>query len=54
MIKMIDFNEELRKFKPVLEVEELEEDAMATDVKDMLELLQYLSAKVAVPESEKE
>jgi len=42
---MIDFYEELKKFKPVLEVEGLQDEVGGADVKDMLELLQHLSKK---------
>ena len=42
---MIDFMAELKKFKPVLEVEKLEGET-GNDVKDILELLQHLSQKV--------
>lgn len=51
---MIDFNEELKKFKPVLEVDELQDGVNGNDVKDMLELLQHLSQKVAASDKEKE
>ena len=44
---MIDFQEELKKFKPVLEIEELQDGAAANDIKDMLEILQHLSQKIA-------
>jgi len=43
---MIDFQEELKKFKPVLEVEELQEGSVGGDVKDMIEILQHLSQKI--------
>ena len=49
---MIDFYEELKKYKPVLEVEGLQEDMNGNDVKDILELLQYLSTKIATHEKE--
>ena len=49
---MIDFNEELKKYKPVLEVEKLQ-DGVGNDVKDMLELLQLLSGKTPAPDKEK-
>ena len=49
---MIDFYEELKKYKPVLEVEGLQEGVNGNDVKDILELLQYLSTKIAMPEKE--
>ena len=41
---MIDFQEELKKFKPVLEVEDLE-GAAANEIKDMLEILQHLAGQ---------
>ena len=44
---MIDFQEELKKFKPVLEIEELQDGAANNDVEDMIELLQHLSRKNA-------
>jgi len=44
---MIDFQEELKKFKPVLEIEELQDGAATNDVHDMLEILQHLSQKMA-------
>ena len=43
---MIDFQAELKKFKPVLEVEKLESEVgSGSDVKDILELLQHLAKK---------
>jgi len=42
---MIDFNEELKKFKPVLEVEKLQDEVGNTEIKDMLELLLQLLQK---------
>jgi len=51
---MIDFDEELKRYKPVLEVDELQERVGGNDVKDILELLQHLSAKVNMPEKEKD
>ena len=41
---MIDFQKELAKYEPVLEIDQLEEMA-EEDNKDILELLQYLFAK---------
>ena len=52
---MIDFDEELKRYRPVLEVDELQDRVgNNNDVKDILELLQYLSAKVNMPEREKD
>jgi len=42
---MIDFTKELKKFEPVLEVENLEKEVAPGDVQDILTLLQYLAAK---------
>lgn len=36
---MLDFNEELRKFKPSLEVEEIEEAVYREDLSEMSDLL---------------
>jgi len=47
---MINFDEELKKYKPVLEVDDLQDKVGGNDVKDMLELLQYLSTKVKMSE----
>ena len=47
---MINFDEELKKYKPVLEVDDLQEGVNGNDVKDILELLQYLSTiKASAP-----
>jgi len=43
---MINFQEELKKYKPVLEIEELEEDSVNSDIKDMIELLQQLTGSL--------
>jgi len=47
---MINFDEEVKKYKPALEVDDLQDKVGGSDVKDMLELLQYLSTKVGAPE----
>ncbi|MCL2573709.1 MAG: hypothetical protein FWE34_04055 [Defluviitaleaceae bacterium] len=51
---MINFEEELKKFKPVLEVDDLQDRVGNNDVKDILELLQYLSTKAEIPERERD
>ena len=40
---MIDFKEELSKFKPILEIDELEENLEDGGVKDMMDLLEKLT-----------
>ena len=41
---MIDFNNEINKYKPILSVDEIEE-VMKDEVSDIMDLLQYLSGK---------
>ena len=48
---MINFEEELKKYKPVLEVDDLSEGVGVNDVKDILELLQYLSTTASTTAS---
>ncbi|MCL2753098.1 MAG: hypothetical protein FWE44_03005 [Defluviitaleaceae bacterium] len=42
---MIDFKKEIKKFEPVLEIEDIEDGVMDDGAKDMMELLQFLFAK---------
>ena len=44
---MIDFEKELKKYEPVVEIEELDDDIAEADAKDVMELLQYLFTDVA-------
>lgn len=39
---MLDFEEELKKFKPSLEVEEAEEAITSHDISDMTDILQEM------------
>ncbi|MDR2167736.1 MAG: hypothetical protein LBE35_07810 [Clostridiales bacterium] len=41
---MIEFAKELKKFEPVLEIENFDEDIAESDARDVMELLQYLFA----------
>ena len=41
---MIDFKEEINKYKPVRNVDEVE-NALKDDVLDIMDLLQYISGK---------
>lgn len=51
---MINFEEELKKYMPVLEVDDLQEGFNGSDMKDILELLQYLSTKTVASEKERD
>jgi hypothetical protein len=42
---MIDFTKELKKYEPVLEIDNLEDEVAPGDVQDIMSLLQYLFAK---------
>ena len=44
-VKMLDFEEELRKFKPILEVEEIEDAVYQEDLSDMSDLLRDVMEK---------
>lgn len=43
---MIDFREEISKYKPIRPVDEVE-DAVKDEVLDIMDLLQYISGKKA-------
>ena len=43
---MIDFKEEIGKYKPIRPVDEVEE-AIKDEVMDIMDLLQYISGKAA-------
>jgi len=53
---MIDFENELKKYHPVLEVDDLHDDVNGNghDIRDILELLQYLSTKSGAPDRERD
>jgi len=42
---MIDFKEEINKYKPVLSVDDVE-SVVNDEVKDMMDLLQYLTKQI--------
>jgi hypothetical protein len=44
-IQMLNFEEELKKFKPCLEVEDIEEAVYQEDLTDMTDLLKELQKK---------
>ena len=43
---MIDFKEELDKYKPVLSVDEVE-PLVKDEIKDIMELLQYITGRLS-------
>ena len=45
---MIDFKEELAKYKPIRTAEEVE-DAVRDEIQDIMDLLQYITAKPTEP-----
>jgi hypothetical protein len=43
---MINFKEEIQKYKPVLEVEQVEDSVYSDEIEDLLEILQYMNKKI--------
>lgn len=39
---MLDFKEELKKYKPALEVDDLQDEMNESEMQDVLKLLQYV------------
>ena len=44
---MIDFKEEVSKYKPILSIDEVESSIEADEVRDMMDLLQYITNQVS-------
>lgn len=42
---MIDFNEELKKFKPMLEAEDVESSIKENEIQDIMDLLSKIVSK---------
>ncbi|WP_162838870.1 hypothetical protein [Defluviitalea phaphyphila] len=51
---MIDFKEELKKFKPSLEIDSIEETIKSNDIKDIIDLLTYISKNIEDQQQNKE
>lgn len=49
---MIDFKEELKKYKPALEVSDLQDDMNENEIQDVLKLLQYVVRKNELADKE--
>lgn len=43
---MINFKEELQKFKPILEVDDIEDSIHSDELQDLLDILNHLSSAV--------
>ncbi len=39
---MINFNDELKKYEPMLEINDIEDSIHSTDVKDIMDMLNYI------------
>jgi len=40
---MINFDEEITKYKPILNLDEVESSMQSDEIKDMMDLLQYIT-----------
>jgi len=40
---MINFDEEVSKYKPILTIDEVESSMQSDEIKDMMDLLQYIT-----------
>ena len=45
---MIDFKEEIKKYKPVLETEQIEESINSNETLDLMEILQTLTKQLNI------
>ena len=43
---MIDFKEEINKYKPILSVDDVETTVVNDEVKDIMDLLQYITKQI--------
>lgn len=50
---MINFNEEIKKYKPILEIQGLEKSIREDEMADMLEILQHIARKDGGGKSDK-
>ncbi len=46
---MINFKEEIDKYKPVLGIDDVEASISADEVRDIMDLLQYIAQQMNVP-----
>jgi len=50
---MLNFKDELKKYKPILEVDEIETSLNGGELQDMLDMLQYVSSMANKERSQK-
>lgn len=43
---MLDFREEITKYKPVLGLEDVEQSVQSDEIKDVMDLLQYITKQI--------
>ena len=43
---MIVFKEEILKYKPVMEIDDVESAVQSDEIKDVMDLLQYITKKI--------
>ena len=53
MCALLNFQEELKKYKPVMGMDEVEKSVKDDEVKDVMDMLQYLSNKLSGSERSK-
>jgi cell fate (sporulation/competence/biofilm development) regulator YmcA (YheA/YmcA/DUF963 family) len=44
---MIDFKEEISKYKPVMGMDDVERAVQSDEVKDVMDLLQYITKRIS-------
>jgi hypothetical protein len=44
---MIDFKEEIAKYKPIMEMEDVEASVQSEETRDIMELLQYITKRLS-------
>ena len=44
---MIDFKEELKKYRPIMDMDDVEYAVQSDEVQDIMDLLQYLTMQIS-------
>ncbi|MDR1066515.1 MAG: hypothetical protein LBL35_03640 [Clostridiales bacterium] len=44
---MIDFREEIAKYKPIMEMEDVEASIQSEETRDIMDLLQYITKRLS-------
>ncbi len=45
---MIDFKEEINKYKPIMGMDEVERAVQTDEIKDVMDLLQYITKQISI------